>query len=307
MSTNAHILSFADDTSVYLSHSEPHILYENANKSIGEVFNWFCANKLSLNPNKTKYIVIRSQQHNFNFDRFNIQIGDTVLNRIGNTTQEPSTKFLGLLIDEHLSWKHHITHINKKISCALFAIKQAKHILSCHSLTTLYFALIQPHLNYGILAWGNSNKNILHNTIILQKRAIRIINKASYNSHTDPLFKKVEVLKLTDLFEHQVACFMHHYKTNKLPYSFNNIFRSNREIHEIRLTRQANFVYSDQCKSSFSGKLPIFNFPCIWNKWIKIVPYCDSHNTFKKCIKNHLISTYKALVQCNNIGCNDCN
>ncbi len=253
------------------------------------------------------YIIIRSQQHNFNFDNFNLKIGDTLINRISNTTQENSTKFLGILIDENLSWKHHITHINKKISCALFTIKQAKHILSYECLTTLYFALIHPHLNYGILAWENANTNILNKTILLQKRAIRIISKASYNSHTDPLFKKVQALKLKDLYEYQVACFMHDYTTHRLPRSFDDIFRTNRGIQEIRPTRQTHFVYSEQYKSSFSGKLPIFNFPRIWNIWVRTVPYCESRNIFKNCVKTHLISTFEESVQCNNTRCNDCN
>ena len=58
------------------------------------------------------------------------------------------------------------------------------------SLITLYFALVHPHLNYGIIAWGNTDMGIVKQTNILQKRAIRIINKAVFNSHTDPKLKK---------------------------------------------------------------------------------------------------------------------
>ncbi len=77
-------------------------------------------------------------------------------------------------------------------------IKQVKHFLPKDSLKTLYLALIQPYISYGILIWGNANSSILKKNVSLQKRAIRIINNAGYNYHTDPLFKKCEIFKLSD-------------------------------------------------------------------------------------------------------------
>ncbi len=82
-----------------------------------------------------------------------------------------------------------IAEVAKKVSGALFLIKHVEHILSLDSLRTLYFALIHSHLSHGITAWGNADKNIIRPVTLLLKRAIRIINKASYNRHTDPKFK----------------------------------------------------------------------------------------------------------------------
>ena len=187
-----------------MSHHDLSTLFMNANISINKVFDWFCANRLSLNPTKTKYIVIHApQKRHINFDNLNLSINGTNLSRIGTNFEEHTTKFLGIYMDETLSWKHHISYINTKISRTIFALKQVKKILPKESLKTLYFALIQPHINYGILAWGNSSKSILKKTTTLQKRALRLIHKASYNSHTDPLFRKSGILKVTDLYEHQ--------------------------------------------------------------------------------------------------------
>ncbi len=85
------------------------------------------------------------------------------------------------------------------LSRALFSIKQVKHVLPLDSLRTLYFALIHLHLSYGIIAWGNADMNLIRLAKLLQKRAIRVINKAPFNSHTDPKFKKSGILKLNDL------------------------------------------------------------------------------------------------------------
>ena len=112
-----------------------------------------------------------------------------MLHRIGNNCDEKAAKFLGILIDENLIWKYHLSHINKKVSRALFSLKQIKYFLPKQCLKTLYYSLIHSHLSYGILVWGNASQPALRQTTLLQKRAIRLINNAKYNSHTDPLFR----------------------------------------------------------------------------------------------------------------------
>ncbi len=84
--------------------------------------------------------------------------------------------------------KQHIAETNKKVSRALFSIKQVKRVLPYESLRTLYFALVGSHFSYGITAWGNADKGVIRPAQILQKRAIRIIHNAPYNGHTEPRF-----------------------------------------------------------------------------------------------------------------------
>ena len=101
------------------------------------------------------------------------------LSRICEDCDEKDVKFLGLLLDEHLTWKHHIAYINKKISRALFSIKQVKKLLPLESLKTLYHSLVNTHLSYGILVWGHASQSILRPIILSQKRAIRMTNNAN--------------------------------------------------------------------------------------------------------------------------------
>ena len=157
--TKGNVLSFADDTSLVLSHQNPQTLYHNANLEINKLYNWFCANKLSLNAIKTKYIVIREPYDKSDITGLSLSINGVPLSQIGNAYGEKSTKFIGIYIDEFLTWNYHLTHINNRISRALFMIRQTKHFLPVASLRTLYFAMIHPHISYGILAWGKCNPN----------------------------------------------------------------------------------------------------------------------------------------------------
>ena len=304
--THGNILSFADDTALFLSDSNLGNLFTNANVEVNKLFNWFCANRLSLNPTKTKALVISNSNNPVNSVDQQLYINGTPLTQIGSNFHEKSTKFLGLHLDDILSWKHHLAHINRKISYALFMIKQVKHFLPANSLKTLYYALIHPHLSYGILAWGNANSSILKKTEILQKRAIRTINRANYNSHTEPLFKKCGILKLNDLYESQVALFMRDYVSNILPMSFDKLYHFNYEIQKDHETRQSNQMYIQRCNSAFAGKLPLYKFPLIWNKWCNVLPNISSRSHFKKQLTKCIISSYSNSVNCSNKICTDC-
>ena len=138
----------------YLTHMLAVYFDVQINIEVNNLFNWFCANKLCLNPTKTKYIVIKPNNHICHYDKLSIMINGKNLSQIGNQLQfdEQSTTFLGIYIDESLSWKHHINHINKKISRALFCIKQVQNLLPTNTQKHFYYSTINPHLTYGIFA-----------------------------------------------------------------------------------------------------------------------------------------------------------
>jgi hypothetical protein len=189
-----------------------------------------------------------------------------------------------------------------------YPIKQVKHLSPKSSLRTLYFSMVLSHFSYGLFAWGNANKSALHRSIILQKRALRTINNAKYNSHTDPLFKSSNILKLNDLYEHQVILFMFDYLSNKLPISFANTFVLNRNMPNSRLTRQSDLLFITRCQSQFANSLPLYAFPVMWNKWAatSIVTISLSRYQFKVQTKHVLLDNYQSHVTCQYRKCPDC-
>ncbi len=172
-STKGTVLSFADDTTILFSSANLDDLYSTANDELSCIFRWFCANKLKLNENKTKYILVRPKHRTANLANLSIQINHIPLERIGEDCVERSTKFLGLYIDEYLKWNQHIAYLNKKIAYSLFTITQLKNTLPRTSLILLYHALVHPYLSNGLLAWGNASKKDLKQTTILQKKAMK--------------------------------------------------------------------------------------------------------------------------------------
>ena len=146
------------------------------------------------------------------------------LNRIGHDCEEKAAKFLGIFIDEYLTWQYHVSHANSKVARSLFAIKQVEHFLPKNSMKILYHALIHSHFSYGLLVWGNASKSIIHSSKIL---AMRIISNAKYNSHTDPLFKSCGILKLEDLYLQQSLFYLTFYQVIFQSHSLINFVCSN--------------------------------------------------------------------------------
>jgi hypothetical protein len=301
--TDIKVLSYADDTTLYYSDSNINRIYEKVNIELKKVYNWLCSNKLLLNIGKTKFMIFgpkNSQRH----DPGNIlKINDKSLTLVGTSSTEKYVKFLGLYLDENLSWEGHIKCIHRKISQALFCVQRLKNVLPMSVLKTIYFSTIQSHLTYGLSIWGASCHVSLLRTI--QKKALRAICKLKFNSHTNKSFCKNFILKLDDLYEYRVAGFMYDYTRNLLPESFREIFpRTNHGYG----TRNATNLAQPVCRTAFSQSLPKYKFPIIWKKFINLANHVNSKSVFLSRVKQKIIEGYSNIQEgrCVNPGCPDC-
>ena len=142
-------LLFADDTSLFYSHSDPNRLQSVLNEEVSNFDVWLKCNKLSVNLKKTNYIFFKSRQKELNY-HFNLFFGNQPL------VQANMTKFLGVYVDEHLTWKHHISFICKQISKSVGIISRSRFYLSSKTKLTLYYALIYPYITYCNSTWSST-------------------------------------------------------------------------------------------------------------------------------------------------------
>ena len=151
------------------------------------------------------------------------------------------TKFLGVTIDENLSWKNHIDGITKTISRNIGMINKLKFIIPERILHTLYCTLVLPYINYGILIWGKACKTYLEKIHKLQKWAVRIISNSHYRSHSAPLFQKHDILNIYDSYKLELGVFMYKYFNGLLPMSFNAFFTKLPDIHNYDTRNKSNY------------------------------------------------------------------
>ena len=131
--------------------------------------------------------------------------------------------FLGLQIDQPLNWNAHIQKSSNKFSRTLGVMNRLKQYLPTDILRALYNSLILPRLQYRILNWGFKLSRLSK----LQKRAIRVIACSKFNAHTEPLFKSLNLLKLEDMFYHDVLKLYYKWCHGNLPVYVTNLYTRN--------------------------------------------------------------------------------
>ena len=89
-------------------------------------------------------------------------------------------------------------------------------------------------------------------------------------------------------------------------YKFENVFRLNSDVQSACKTRHSNLVHSGRCDSVFSSKLPLYNFPCVWNKYNHIFQSDTYSHNPKTRMKNYFLSAYLESVKCTNCYCKQC-
>jgi len=123
--------------------------------------------------------------------------------------QVKSTKFLGIIIDEDLSWKQHTSHISLKISKSVGIVNRVKSILCLDLLKTLYYSLIHPYLQYCNIVWCTASKRALSRLTCLQKRAVRLLTSSYFRAPSNPLFHRLSILKIGNIHDRlQIGIFV---------------------------------------------------------------------------------------------------
>jgi hypothetical protein len=214
---------YADDTSLIIPNSDIQRLEKHINTTIIQLNRWFNSNLLLLDLEKT---------HSLQFLTKNTKAPDLHISYANKKISSiQSTKFLGLLIDNNLSWHCHIDQMIPKLNKASYIIRSLKQVMSVESLMVVYFSIFHSIMLYGIMFWAIST----YNKIIfkIQKRVIRIITYSSNKDSCQDLFKKLNILPLQSQYLLTLLTFVlknkEFFKMNLDVHNFST--RSNHDLH----------------------------------------------------------------------------
>lgn len=177
---------YADDTALVFTTPSLHTAAQILNDELIKISQWFTANKLTLNTDKTKYVVFRSPHKPVDNDMDKLKINDKEIEKVD------AVSYLGVMLGDALNWKPHLPRLEKKLSSVCFTLAKARQHFDTSILRTLYFSLFQSQLTYCIECWGFTYHTSLKHIICLQKRALRIINHVPPRTPSLPLFSKTQ-------------------------------------------------------------------------------------------------------------------
>ena len=288
---------FADDTNIFVAAGSKNEVYTMANKVLQTVNNYMEVNLLHINVKKCCYMYFsplrtKNDELDDDLDSHFLSINCKIIQRVSQT------KFLGIIIDDRLSWKPHLTSLNMKLKSACGRIYRIKKCLPEYLHKQIYHSLFESHLSFAISVWGGVSSNQIKPLFITQKRCIRMIfgDNASYidkfktsarvrplesqrlgadfykKESTKPLFLKHELLAIENLYRLRIIVELYKIIKYRTPMSLFSLYKisDRKENRLITPTPTSQFIY----KSAYH-----------WNEFRKV---CSNLNFTSPCssIKN---------------------
>ena len=270
---------FADDSTASHSDSNLDSTLATIKTEFRKVLDWLLANKLIINLQKTNLMLFTNRARPATIS----------LNIDNNTITEISeTKFLGVMVDNQLSWNAHIKHISNKISKSVAILRVLRDIFPKYILKSLYQTLTYPYFNYCNLIWGTAYDANLNPLVLMQKKCICIVNRAGYLDHTDPLFKSSRLLKLEQI--HILSCtkFIYNCFKSKTYQNFRARLLQNSDIHEYN-TRNSTDLRPPFERLESGIKSFFIKGIKYWNRLPNEIKSANSFHYFKSKMKKLLL------------------
>lgn len=225
------IVSFADDTAVFYRDSSWANLKRNVETDFSAVLHFFQSKLLTINIKKTFFIPFTCYAPNLpNFNKLEIPYQNNIV-EINSTSQ---LKYLGVMIDNHLRWNVHIEYLVKKMRGLLSKFKLLKQFCSIDQLKTIYYALIQSQISYGILVWGGLADTYLSKLVIVQKWLIKIIYNRNLTYPTEQLYRESELFDPIQLYVLSLVVYQFSLKRSGQQTDFHHEYET-RQKHNLLL------------------------------------------------------------------------
>ena len=251
-------------------------------KVVEKARHWMLANKLTINTNKSNALVI-SHVTNKPPALMEIICGDNTI------STQTSVKYLGLTIDNKLSFKQHIKCIERKIACSVGVMGKLKYYFPKETLLQLYYALVYSQLTYALPVWGSTYKSNTQRITTFLNRAVTIISGAKKFDSLNPLYREMNILKFNQIYQLEVAKIMYRIFVKQEPHKLSKCFVKSSQAHSrsTRRTTSNDFTIplfkTNKLQQSF-----LYQGSNIWNnipKDIRINPF----PRFVKLLKQHLL------------------
>ena len=292
-------LLYADDTSFLSLADDMNALIHTTNEQLSHADKWFRLNELSINISKT-----RSVNHNTPY-KPPFTLNDSPILDIHSENAELDAKdfkFLGYFIDETLNFKSHFRKVVKKLNSAIFVLRSLKNSLNSNLKMLIFNAIFKCHYEYGAIIWGKSRESE-EKIERLQRKALLLINGSSAKIHSEPLFKKFNVLKFKDFKKLQQISIAHSVVYKYAPSPL--IDAMPREIeHEIFNLRRN--TYRIQIQGTNRKSLLNQIIPREWNKLTQEQKLIQKAHTLKKDFKKNIMNNYSTDPSCHTRGCRIC-
>ena len=163
------------------------------NQELKSIWDWVPSNKLTLHPQKTRYMVFYPPKST---PLPKLMINKVEVQRVSDKAPEKSFKYVGILLDENLNFKEHLWSVHKKIGANIYRIQRGKNFLNKKMNLLMLKGIIKPYLDHANIIWRHCAPTIIKPLEIQIKRVVRLICKIEFNGHTAEAFLANNILNV---------------------------------------------------------------------------------------------------------------
>ena len=242
-------IQFTDDTTLYYSHRNLRVLRCCIENDLSVVMDWFRANSLTLNVQKTNLLLFSpksGKQRNFKI-------------HINQVTVKPvkETKFLGVILDNEMNWTTHVKSLLTKMKRNYILMCRGKNLLPSHNLKLLYYGHIYSHISYCIAIWGSmTNESLLAKIRVEQNKCVKLLNRTS---PLDNLYKNYCILKLDEVIDLELKKFGYKVYRNLLPKNLLHEVRTDSKGSSLTKTHSYNTRNKNNLNLPMSSRKTYYN------------------------------------------------
>ena len=270
---------YADDTEVSFSSNELSDVASNFQAELKNISEWMRINKLSIHPEKTEFMVIDHPRRQSKLPELQPFYLDNI-----RIKQVHKTKYLGLTVDDKLSWNEQYKSVKGKVAGGLASLRKLKNILPQSQLLNVYQALVESHLRYANVVWGALSSTKLSTLQRYQDRAFNLIEssriKDDYNKN---------ILNVNQLMTFDRAVMTFKIVNQLCPESLQNKFIERSALSKYN-TRNMKDLHVQKLKLEHTKKSFLYTGPKAWNSIPQLIRDTGSVVRFKKDLKSHLFS-----------------
>ena len=247
------------------------------------------ANRLLINPDKTKFCVFGSSQ----MLKRTIIPSITFLGK--ELTTMASVKDLGIVLDNHLSFNEHISILVSDLMGKLCMINRVRHLLDQSTLLIVINCLVFSKLFYCSSVWSGTSKGNVAKLQLVQNFAARILSDKSKFDHITPTLKELNLLPISDLLYLRDATLTFKCMNGLVPPYLSTMFTLRSEVHN-RSTRNCDKLQIPKCRTTLAQQAFYYRAVQIWNSLPKDITDLNSIKRFKHELKSRLTLSWKATV-----------
>ena len=200
--TNGKVRLFTDDTTILFHTNSIDDVISTGKTIMTQLTNWFTANKLTLNAGKSSFTLFKSSKKVIPNIPDHINFFNQKIKRTSHI------KFLGVILDENLTWNHHINEICSKLKGLFHIFYNIRNYLSKVNIKTIYYALVYSRIKYGITVYGQACKTKMQRIQTLQNQLLKVISGKDYRFSTDELHDEFNLLLIKDIAKHEFLLFI---------------------------------------------------------------------------------------------------